>query len=119
MGLINYKQGNFPEARNNAYAALRINPNYGKAYILIGDLYAASAGRCNTNDPNEIPGAVYWAAADKSNKAAAVDPSVAADANSRRSKLPGVSFEAAFKAGYNKGQSYRVGCWVQETTTVR
>ncbi|MBQ7550003.1 MAG: hypothetical protein IJT04_00560 [Bacteroidales bacterium] len=119
LGLINYKQGNFPEARNNAYAALRINPNYGKAYILIGDLYAASAGRCNTNDPNEIPGAVYWAAADKYNKAAAVDPSVAADANSRRSKLPGVSFEAAFKAGYNKGQSYRVGCWVQETTTVR
>lgn len=119
LGLVNYSQGNYSEARSNAYAALKINPNYGEAYILIGDLYAASAGRCNTNDPNEIPGAVYWAAADKYAKAAAVDPTAREKANSRRAKLPAVNFEAAFKAGYTKGQTYRVGCWIQENTTVR
>ncbi|MBO7630370.1 MAG: hypothetical protein J6S87_10630 [Bacteroidales bacterium] len=119
LGTINLKKGNYSEARNMANNALKIRPNFGKAYILIGDLYAASAGRCNSDDPNVVPGAVYWAAADKYAKAAAVDPTVAADANSKRAKLPKVPIEETFKRGLTAGQSYHVGCWINENTTVR
>ena len=119
LATINLKKGAYSEARNNAYNALKIRPNYGKAYILIGDLYAASAGRCNSNDADVVPGAAYWAAADKYAKAAAVDPSVANDAQARRAKLPSVPLEETFKRGLSKGQTYHVGCWIQETTTVR
>lgn len=113
-------KGNYSEARDNARSALRMNPKYGQAYILIGDCYKASAGRCNNNDDQTvIPGAAYWAAADKYNAAASVDPSVASIAASRRASLPGIPFEEIFKRGYNKGQSYHVGCWINENTTIR
>ncbi len=111
--------GNYSEARANAYNALKINPKFGDAYILIGDCYKASAGRCNSADDNVIPGAAYWAAADKYNMAASVDPKVASTAAARRASLPGVPFEEVFKRGYEKGQSYHVGCWINENTTVR
>ena len=119
LGTINLKKGNYSEARNMAYNALKIRPNYGKAYILIGDLYAASAGRCNSDDPNVVPNAAYWAAADKYAKAAAVDATVAADANAKRARLPKVPLEETFKRGLSAGQSYHVGCWINENTTVR
>ncbi|MBP5401067.1 MAG: hypothetical protein J6Y35_05495 [Bacteroidales bacterium] len=119
LGTINLKKGNYSAAREMAYNALKIRPNYGKAYILIGDLYAASAGRCNSDDPNVVPGAVYWAAADKYAKAAAVDASVAADANAKRARLPKVPIEETFKRGLSAGQAYHVGCWINENTTVR
>jgi len=116
---IHLIKGNLSEARANAYNVLKINPNDGQAYILIGDCYMSSAGRCNSDDPKVINGAVYWAAADKYNKAAAVDPSVASVAASRRASLPGVPFEEVFKKGYDKGQTYHVGCWINENTTIR
>lgn len=119
LGTIYLKKNNYSEARNMAYNALKIRPNYGKAYILIGDLYTASAGRCNSDDPNVVPGAAYWAAADKYAKAAAVDASVAADANAKRARLPKVPIEETFKRGLTAGQSYHVGCWINENTTVR
>ena len=109
-------KGSFSEARATAYEALKAKPNMGKAYILIGDLYANSGGRCGDE---KVPGAYAWAAADKYAKAAAVDPSCADDANKQRSKLRFPSKEELFKRGMNSGDSYHVGCWIQENTTVR
>lgn len=106
----------FSEARAAAYEALKAKPNMGKAYILIGDLYANSGGRCSDE---QVPGAYAWAAADKYAKAVAVDPTCADEANKQRAKLRFPSKEELFKRGINSGSSYHVGCWIQENTTVR
>ena len=114
LALAYQLRGANSEARAAAYEALKARPNMGKAYILIGDLYSRGC-----SGENEVPGAYAWAAADKYARAASVDPSVAEDAAAKRAKLPGVSGEEKFKRGLKSGDSYHVGCWIQENTTVR
>lgn len=116
LALAYQLKNSYSEARSAAYAALKAQPNMGKAYILIGDLYANSYGRCSGE---ELPGACAWAAADKYAKAAAVDPSCAEKANAQRAKLRYPAKDELFKRGINTGSSYHVGCWIQENTTVR
>ena len=114
LALAYMYRGSNSEARAAAYEALKAKPNMGKAYILIGDLYSRG---CTGTD--EVPGAYAWAAADKYNKAAAVDPSCANDANSHRAKLRYPNKEELFKRGLKNGDTVKVGCWIQENTTVR
>jgi tetratricopeptide (TPR) repeat protein len=116
LALAYRMKGSFSEARSAAYDALKARPNMGKAYILIGDLYASSGGRCSDD---QVPGAYAWAAADKYAKAVAVDPSCANEANAQRAKLRYPSKEELFKRGLNSGATVHVGCWIQENTTVR
>lgn len=109
----------YSTVRDYARKALAINPNSGEAYILIGDAYAASATSCGTGDLGR--GGVYLVAVDKYAKAKSVDPSVAEDAQAKINKYAAyfpVKSEAFFK-GINTGDSYRVGCWIGESTTVR
>jgi len=116
---INYSQRNFQQARVNALKVLQLNPNYGKAYMLIGDLYAASASMCTGDD---LGGAtVYWAAIDKYQKARSVDSSVDSEAGSKISQYAR-HFPASgdlFFRDMIEGNSYTVGCWINETTTIR
>lgn len=112
LALAYQTKHSYSESRSAAYAALKAQPNMGKAYILIGDLYASG---CN----DEIPLSYAWAAADKYAKAAAVDPSCANEANAHRAKLRYPSKEELFKRGLNAGSSYHVGGWIQENTTIR
>ena len=116
LALAYQMKGSYSESRSAAYDALKARPNMGKAYILIGDLYANSGSRCGDE---QVPGAYTWAAADKYSKAAAVDPSCAESANSKRAKLRFPSKDELFKRGLSNGASYHVGCWIQENTTVR
>lgn len=115
----------YSTARDYAYKILKRNPTNGRAYILIGDLYAYSG--CNT----EVPGAANWAAADKYSKAMAV-AATTKDVDEKQKKvyedaqqkLSGISThfpkaETYFQRGLQKGQSFRVECWIGETTTVR
>ncbi len=117
LGLAYQISNKYSEARSAALQAIKIHPNCGKAYILIGDLYASSGNRCGGDD--FLPRAYNWAAADKYAKAAAVDPSCAETASEKRSKLAFPTKQDRFVRGLNDGQSYHVGCWIQETTTVR
>jgi len=118
IGLVNQIKGNYPEARNAALQVLKFKPNSGKAYLLIGDLYAASGTKCSGDD--SLPLDYNWAAADKYVRAAAVDPSVAEQAREKRSKLKFPSDMDKFQRGFTTpGADYRVECWIQETTTVR
>ncbi len=107
----------YSKSREAALNAIKISPNCGKAYVLIGDLYAQSGARCSGGDL--IPYANNWAAADKYNKAAAVDPELATTAAEKRSKLRFPSGEDVFVRGLSNGNSYFVGCWIQESTTIR
>ena len=116
MALAYRLKNAFSESRSAAYEALKAKPNMGKAYILIGDLYANSGGRCGDE---QVPGAYAWAAADKYAKAVAVDPSCESEASKQRAKLRFPSKDELFKRGISAGSSYHVGCWIQENTTVR
>lgn len=116
LALAYQTKGSFSEARAAAYNALRFRPNMGKAYILIGDLYASSGGRCTSDD---LALGYAWAAADKYSRAASVDPSCAATANAQRARLRFPSKEECFAHGMHSGDTYHVGCWIQENTTVR
>ena len=111
--------GRYSAVRDYARKALAINANSGEAYILIGDAYKASASSCGSGDLGAA--GVYLVAADKYIKAKSVDASVADDANRKLSGIRG-SFpnkEQAFFKGINAGDSYRVGCWIGESTSVR
>jgi tetratricopeptide (TPR) repeat protein len=108
----------YSAAREIANKILRLNPNKGIAYILIGDAYMASASSCGDVD---VPGALCWAAADKYAKAKSVDASITEEADKRlntaRACFPKI--EDYWQRGYEKGQSYKIGCWINETTTIR
>ena len=113
--------GQYASVRETANKILKLKPNSGIAYILIGDAYMSSVSNSACNDP--IPGAVYWVAADKFAKAKAVadDEKTAEVAQTKLSQAAArfPSTNTAFGNGYQKGQSYSVGCWINETTTVR
>ncbi|MCI0495645.1 tetratricopeptide repeat protein [candidate division KSB1 bacterium] len=47
--------GRFEEARSNARRALQIDPNYGLAYIVIGEIYEAAAEKCYTARGKKSP----------------------------------------------------------------
>ena len=110
----------FNKSREYARKALTHNPNLGAAYLLIGKLYASSGKLCGpgTGWKSQI---VTWPAIDKWNKAKQVDQSVAAEANklirqySKFMPSKGDIFQRTLK----EGASFKVGCWIQETTTIR
>jgi tetratricopeptide (TPR) repeat protein len=113
------RQNNSVRARQAALDALRFNPNNGSAYILIGSLYAQSASNIFP-EPGRT-GLVFNAAADKIQRAIAVDPSVAAEANRllNNYSLNFMDNESAFMMGIRAGESVHIPGWINETTTVR
>ncbi len=111
---------NYGKARKYARDAANSKPNWGDPYILIGKLYASSGPLCGSGRGFESQ-RVVWAAMDMWNKAKKVDPNAASKANSLigkyRAYMP--SSEDIFMLGLKKGQSYKIPCWIQTTTTVR
>ncbi|PKP47202.1 MAG: hypothetical protein CVT94_12220 [Bacteroidetes bacterium HGW-Bacteroidetes-11] len=116
---INFNQRNYAQARSNALRILQIDPNYGKAYLLIGDLYSSSASMCAEDDLGGK--SVFWAAVDKYIRAKSVDPSVESDANAKIAQFSKFYPAASdlFFRDMQEGSSYTVGCWINESTTVR
>ncbi|GIV42627.1 MAG: hypothetical protein KatS3mg034_1937 [Vicingaceae bacterium] len=119
QAVIYLKMGNYPAVRTAAQKALGLNASLGQAYLLIGDAYAASASSCG-DDPC-ARGMVYIAAVEKYQKAKAVDASVSSEAQSRINSYSAYfpKKEDCFFQGLKDGDSYTVGCWINETVTVR
>ena len=111
--------GNKVRAREAALKSIQARPNNGHPYILIGDLYAASASECGTNDLTT--NAVYWAAVDKYIEARRADSSVADEATNRiniyTKYFP--SIETIFFYGHSEGDPFTVECWINENTVIR
>jgi len=111
---------NFPEARRYARQAAEVRSGWGEPYILIGKLYASSGPLCGSGRGwnSQI---VTWPAIDMWNRAKNIDSSVAAEANKsiRQYTQYMPSIEDIFQRGLKEGQSFTVGCWIQETTTIR
>lgn len=123
MGIAQQQLGNLSRARTYFRQAIEEDPNYGQAFLAIGDLYATAVSNCGSFEREDR--AVYWLAVDYYEKAKSVDPNVAAQANQKistyRRSFP--DQEALFFKGWEPGQSYSVnyGCysWIGETTRVR
>jgi tetratricopeptide (TPR) repeat protein len=119
LAFIIYAKMNQPEqARSYALEAIKLKPAWGDPYILIGDAYAGSKD-CFDDEFEKTT--IYWAAVDKFAQAKAVDPSSAEKAQERINTyskyFPDV--ETIFFYSLKEGDPYTVGCWINETTTVR
>ena len=112
------KKGRKSQARSYARQALKNNPNFGKAYLLIGSLYASSANQCGTTEFDKRM--VYTAALRMARRASAVDPSIAAKANkyikNYLSQEP--SKKLIFTKGIKPGTPHQIKCWIGETVKV-
>jgi len=106
-------------ARTYALQSLELRPNDGRPLILIGDMYASSASSCGENELEKK--VAYWAAVDKFIRAKSIDPSLEQAASQRISTWSQYfpNEETIFFYNLQKGQSYTVGCWINETTTIR
>ena len=118
----------YPEARKYALASiatlqgLGINKGQGRCYIIIGMCYAATQLYANDAKGRILNKTVYWVAVDKFIKAKQVDSSVEAQAsefiNMYRKYFP--TKEERFDLPNEfSGDTYYVGGWIGETTTVR
>jgi tetratricopeptide (TPR) repeat protein len=118
LALIMKKQGSRSKAREYAYLALKERPSMGSAYLLIANLYAASANSCGTDEISKRM--VYVAAADKARQAKAVDPSITSTANKYISSYmaSAPSKKLVFTEGLTSGTSHKIGCWINETARI-
>ncbi len=119
LAQIMWKEGKGEQGRAYARKAIELDKTDGEPYMIIGYIYASSGKECASNPLHAK--AVYWAAADKFQKAKEVDPSMATKANDmikEYSKLFPTSEDAFF---YNvfEGDEYQVECWINETTKAR
>jgi len=119
LAMVNYNQNNYSLARTNAQTAIKLKGGWGDPYILIATLYAASADICGSNEFEKKT--VFWVAVDELMKAKAADASVTEKVNDLISQYVAryPNTEETFFNGYTEGQSYTVGCWISQTTTVR
>ena len=120
LGLFIFaKEQDFQKARNLARKAVENNPNSGRAYILIGDIYAQYSKRYGETETEHL--SLYWLAVDYYQKAKRVDPEVFTQANEKINiyKQYYPDKETLFFEGFQDGQSYKIGSWINETTTVR
>lgn len=119
LALLTFAEFKKPEqARNIALSAIRCNPSMGEAYKLLGDMYASERS-CGGSDLEKK--AVYWAATDKYAKAKEIDPKLTEAMNALISTYSQYfpSREDIFFHGLEPGNTYTVGCWINETTTIR
>ena len=111
---------NFPKAREFALQAANLRENWGEPFMLIGRMYASSGPLCGPGRgwDSQI---VVWPAIDKWQYAKRIDPSMSDEANKWISRyaqyMPDV--EDIFQRNLKEGDSFRVGCWIQETTRIR
>lgn len=108
----------FQEAAKYALEATSLKPDWGEPYILLGKSYIF--GNASLGDEFEKRTA-YWLAVDMFIKAKAVDPSISEEAskliNENVTYFP--SKEDLFFRSIKEGSSYKVGGWIQRTTTAR
>lgn len=106
--------------RTACLKALEIKPEEGRAYLVLGNMYAAGAKACGT-EAQVSQRAAYWVAVDTYIKAKQVDPNIAETADkliaAYRAHFP--SGDDLFTFGYKEGETYTVDCWFRATTTIR
>ena len=114
--ILTWQKGRYGEANAKAREAASLKGNWGKPYMLMGDIISKRASSCD--DWNRRLAAI--AAIDKYSYARSIDPDVAGDAGSRIGRLtpalPGR--EDGFMRKVSEGQTVTVSC-IGESVKVR
>lgn len=111
---------NYEQGRTYARKAYELDKTDGEPFIIIGQLYAASAKDCGSGD--FYSKTAFWAAVDQFEKAKSVDPSIATKANELINAYVHYfpTIESIFFNGFEEGQEFSLeNCWINETTKVR
>jgi len=113
------KENALSEARSYARKALDINSDYCEALMLIGDIYVSASN--SFGDDAFDKASVFWLAVDYFERARRAGQDCAIDASQKvstyRKYFP--NKEEAFFRDVQEGDSYKVGGWINETTTAR
>ena len=111
------KSGQFSKSRTYANKALKYQPSMGKAYLLIGNLYASSANNCGTSQFEKR--SIYWLALKEAKKAASVDASIRKLANKTAASYEGraPSKTDIFSEAMG-GKKISFNCWIGKSVTV-
>lgn len=114
------KLNKYSEARAEALMAAEANPNWGRPYVLIGDIYAKAARGCGDSWNQSL---AILSAYDKWSYAKSKDlnPSIQSDLDGKlgryRAYFP--SKDEGFMRGAKPGGKASVGCWIGESVTIR
>lgn len=118
----------YPEARKYALSSistlqgLGMNKGQGRCYIIIGMCYASTQLHGNDAKGRILNKTVFWAAVDKFQRAKQVDSSVEAQAtefiNMYKKYFPTKEERFDLPDEFS-GDTYYVGGWIGETTTIR
>ncbi len=113
------KLGSYGSAKNAALKAASLRKGWGDPYLLIAQIYASVEQSCGSNVFEKK--AVYWAAINKLEYAKSIDPDVTGKANrliaNYKQQVPNKS--VSFQLGHSDGETYSIGCIVNETITVK
>ncbi|OFY63712.1 MAG: hypothetical protein A3H98_06450 [Bacteroidetes bacterium RIFCSPLOWO2_02_FULL_36_8] len=108
-------QGNKSTARTMARKALSIDPDKKDVFTLIGFLYMTSGDECKTDNGIKDK-AIFWVAYDMFEKAG----NFTEMSNVKKYfPLKEELFFSESALGAKLGEKIQVGCWINETTTVR
>ncbi|MDR1779237.1 MAG: tetratricopeptide repeat protein [Tannerella sp.] len=120
LALMAYNNKSYSKARTYCLQAVEADPAKGTPYLLIGNMYAATAN--STSDDPVIRKCAFYAAVDKFEKARQVDESVSAEAgkliSSYRQYFP-TNEEIFMHPDLEKGKAVTIGGWIGERTIVR
>jgi len=126
MGQAHLQMDQLPKARAQFRKALEKKPDYGRAYIAIGDVYTRAVSECSSGGLSRNDKAVYWAAVDKYEQALDANAAVSSTAKSKiktYQKYFPTQEDIFYRDDWKKEQSFTIdyGCysWISETTTVR
>ncbi len=110
------KNKKYSKAREHARKAAQLRPDWGKPYMLIGDMYATSSSSCGDSWNQRL---AVLAALAKYQKAKALEPDLQG-ISGKVSKYLGYrpDKETAFMRGKKSGDRDKVGCWIGETVTI-
>ncbi len=120
MASVEFRQlGKYGEARTHARKAASLKSDWGRPYMLIGDMYAKASRSCGS-DAFDAQLAIL-AAIDKYAYAKSIDSDVASEANTKIGSYSAhkPKQEDAFMRKVKEGDSVSVPCWIGETVTVR
>ena len=113
-GLANHyrARGMKARSRTSAYAAVKSDPSRKEAYKIIGDLYMTSYNDCRQGVSKVDDRAVFLAAHKMYERAGDRKGMTNAE-----KQFP--SMEEIFELSLKEGQELKVGCWINETVTLK
>lgn len=119
LAFAQQKLGRLADAKTSCIRSAQLDDSNGEAYLQLSTIYASAAGQCGANAFEK--NAVYWAAIDRAEQAMRANPSIRNRANTAiASYKRGVPDKTvSFQLNHSEGERYTIGCWINETVTVR